>query len=99
MPLQKQNLAKVCKLQFYMQKTAPIQKFRVGHLATLANSTILQESAYTPAKIKVAKLQFYREKTAPIQKFRVGHLATLANSTILQEYAHTPAKTKSGQSG
>ena len=65
----------------------------------MANSTILQESAHTPAKIKGAKLQFYREKTAPIQKFWVGHLATMANFTILQDYAHTPAKTKSGQSG
>ncbi len=65
-------------------------------MATMANSTILQESAHTPAKIKVAKLQFYREKTAPGKKFRYWPLAPLANSTILQEYAHTPAIIKSG---
>ena len=68
-------------------------------MATMANSTILQESAHTPAKIKVTKLEFYREKTASGQKFRFWPLATLANSTILQEYAHTSAKYKSAKSG
>ena len=40
--LTKKDLAKVAKLQFYKQKTAPIQKFRVwplGHFGQFYNST------------------------------------------------------------
>ena len=74
-PLLKPNLAKVGKLQFYMQKTAPGQKFRFWSLSTSANSTILQGFAHTPYKenqTKEGKLQFYKEKTALSQNFEFG---------------------------
>jgi len=52
-------------LQFYREMTDPVKKMilatghfgtdHFGHLATLVNSTILQEYAHTPAKTKSGK--------------------------------------------
>jgi hypothetical protein len=56
-----------CKRQL-LSKNLDFGHWPLGHLATLANSTILQEYALTPLKREnltmVAQLQFYKKKNS-----------------------------------
>ena len=87
-PLNRENPTRVAKLQFYKEKKASLKKigfWPLDTLATLANSTILQEYAHTPSKEKICPWQLnYSSTIKKTLLFKFCLLSTLTKRLILQ---------------